>query len=99
MPKGSVRLIAKICVKKNSIFAKLLAFAFTLKLTQNYIIVQNNRFKGLGGSVCVVLCPQELEQQCPELGVRPFFSGTGFAQCIFVVPHRIRLIFKKVVAQ
>ena len=58
MPKESVRLIDKTCVK--TLFLPScwncshdpFAFTprFTLKLTQNYIIVLNNRFKGFGDS-------------------------------------------------
>ena len=54
-------------------------FVFTLKLTQNYIIVLNNRFKGFGGSVCVVLCPQELEQQ----------SVRSYLHAHFLVAHAL----------
>ena len=48
--------------------------AFTLKLTQNSIIVLNNRFKSSGGSICVVPCLQELEQQSVWSYVYTHFS-------------------------
>ena len=70
MPKEIVRLIVKTCVKNFQFLPSCWncfydLFVFTLKLTQNYIhvIVLNNRFKGFGDSICIVLCPQELEQQ------------------------------------
>ena len=65
MPKESVLLIDKTCVLflPSCWNCSYDPFVFTLKLTQNYIIVLNNRFKGFGGSICVVLCMQGLEQQ------------------------------------
>ena len=59
-------------------------------------------FKGFVGSICVVLCPQELEQR--SVHVRSYmhahFSVTHALYDVSLLSHRISgLIFKNTVAQ
>ena len=81
MLKEIVRLIDETCVIiKFPIFAKLLELLLQSICVQSqthtelHNSTEQYRFKGLGGSVCIVLCPQELKQQSVLSYVHLHFS-------------------------